>query len=206
MRSSTSRTAISRANRRYEELLDGINAYVFETDFNSGEMLYMNVRTRQIIGPTARSDQALLDHVHPEDRHLAIETALRARETGQPVTTEVRVLEFANRCAVVLSSPWKDRGVTIHPRVSIGIAVTHGTETEGETLLRQADTAMYECKRTWADHVVYDAALERLNIERLALLRDDAVSTPMRSRIGDRFPSDLQAGDLAAEEIVEEPK
>lgn len=326
------------ANRRYEELLDGINAYVFETDFDSGEMLYMNVRTRQIIGPTARSDQALLDHVHPEDRHLAIETALRARETGQPVTTEVRVLsptetcyvemrttvstkgsrrrvrtvlidvsdrkraefelahravhdpltdlpnrallgermlaalcpanevpttnalllldlnnfkrvndalghasgdqllielanrlvriadpddtvarlggdefavlmpradyvhalEFANRCAVVLSSPWKDRGVTIHPRVSIGIAVTHGTDTDGETLLRQADTAMYECKRTGADHVVYDAALERLNIERLGLLRDDVVSTPMRGRIGDRL--------LPAEEVVEEPK
>ena len=324
------------ANRRYEELLDGINAFVFETDFDSGEMLYMNQRTRQMVGPAARSDRALLDLVHPDDRHLAIETALRARETGQPVTTEVRVLssadtcyvemrttvstkgtrrrvrtvlidvsdrkraelelahravhdpltdlpnrallgermlqalcpetdlpttnvlllldlnnfkrvndalghasgdlllieladrlrriadpddtvarlggdefavlmpraghahalEFAHRCAVVLSAPWKDRGVTIDPRVSIGIAVAHGSDTDGETLLRQADTAMYECKRTRAEHVMYDVALERLNIERLSLLRDEAKPGPRRARFGDRLTRDLQVGEL----------
>ena len=84
------------ANRRYEELLDGINAYVFETDFHSGEMLYMNQRTRQIVGPGAHSDQPLFDLVHPDDRHLATETALKARQSGQPVTTEVREYELKN--------------------------------------------------------------------------------------------------------------
>ncbi len=80
------------ANRRYEELLDGINAYVVETDFDTGQMLYMNERIRQIIGREARSDRALLDLVHPDDRHLATEAARTARETGEPVTTEVRVM------------------------------------------------------------------------------------------------------------------
>ncbi len=288
------------ATRRYEELLDGINAYVVETDFDTGKMLYMNQRIRQIIGPHARSDQALLELVVPEDRHLATAAAQTARETGEPVTTEVRVmsgcdtnyvelrttvstkgnhrrvrtvmidvsdrkraelelahravhdpltdlpnrallserliaalrpstaptgdapannalllldlnnfkrvndalghasgdqllielgsrlqriadpedtvarlggdefavlmpradeaqaLEFAHRCAIVLAAPWKDRGVTINPRVSIGIALAQSTDTDGEAMLRQADTAMYECKRRGADHVVYD--------------------------------------------------
>jgi diguanylate cyclase (GGDEF)-like protein/PAS domain S-box-containing protein len=327
------------ANRRYEELLDGINAYVFETDFHSGAMLYMNRRTRQMVGADARSDQPLLDLVHPDDRHLAAETASTARKTGRPVTTEVRVLsgedicyvemrttvstkgtrrrvrtvlidvsdrkraelelahravhdpltdlpnrallrerlesalcptadtgtpnslllldlnnfkrvndalghasgdhllvelanrlqriadpddtvarlggdefavlmpradsghalEFAHRCAVILSAPWKERGVTINPRVSIGIALAEGA-ADGETLLREADTAMYECKRRGADYVVYDAGLERLNIERLRLL-SDPIAQPLRNRISDRLPADL---DLGGSELVEE--
>lgn len=311
------------ANRRYEELLDGINAFVIETDLHSGEMLYMNRRTRQIVGSAARSDRALLDLVHPDDRHLAIETAVRARETGEPVTTEVRVLDagetwyvemrttvstkgsrrrvrtvlidvsdrkraelelahravhdpltdlpnrvllherlsatlgtaagaaasgavllldldnfkhvndalghasgdellieisnrlrrsagpndtvarlggdefailmpaadranalaLADRCASALSEPWTDRGVTIVPRVSIGVALAQGEPTDGDILLRRADTAMYECKRTGADHVVYDFSLERLNVERLRLLAGDRPARAFRSTI-----------------------
>ena len=329
------------ANRRYEELLDGINAYVFETDFHSGEMLYMNERTRQIIGPAARSDQALLDLVDPDDRHLAVDAVLRAKETGHPVTTEVRVLsgadtcyvelrttvstkgsrrrvrtvlidvsdrkrtelelahravhdpltdlpnralladrmrtalcpeaapcsnalllldlnnfkrvndalghasgdlllieladrlrriadredtvarlggdefailmpradesqalEFANRCAIVLSSPWRSRGATINPKVSIGIVVSSdGGGVDGEALLQKADTAMYECKRTGADHVVYGAGLEALNAQRQSLLDGDARPAPLRNRIGDRLP-----GELRGSELVEKSK
>lgn len=308
------------ANRRYEELLDGINAYVFETDFHSGEMLYMNERTRQIIGPSARSDQALLDLVDPDDRQLAVDAVLCAKETGCPVTTEVRVmsgadtcyvelrttvstkgnrrrvrtvlidvsdrkrtelelahrgvhdaltdlpnrallgdrmrsalcsgacqgsnalllldlnnfkrvndalghasgdlllieladrlrriadqedtvarlggdefavlmpradeaqaLDFANRCSIVLSAPWKSRSVTINPKVSIGIAVSRDGDVDGETLLHQADTAMYECKRTGADHVVYGTNLEALNDQRLCLLNGEATPGLLRN-------------------------
>ena len=80
------------ANRRYEELLDGINAFVFETDLHTGEVLYMNQRTRQIVGSAARSDRTLLELVHPDDRHLAVEAAQWARKTGKPATAEVRVI------------------------------------------------------------------------------------------------------------------
>jgi diguanylate cyclase (GGDEF)-like protein/PAS domain S-box-containing protein len=326
------------ANRRYEELLDGINAYVFETDFHSGEMLYMNERTRQIIGSTARSDQALLELVHPDDRHLAVEAAMQAKETGHPVTTEVRVLsgadtchvelrttvstkgsrrrvrtvlidvsdrkraelelahramhdpltdlpnralmaeriasalctdatrcanalllldlnnfkrvndalghasgdlllveladrlrritdphdtvarlggdefavlmprageaqalEFANRCAIVLSAPWRNRGIVIHPKVSIGVAVSDAPDINGEALLNQADTAMYECKRTGADHVVYETGLEALNAQRLCLLNGDAARIAFRNRIGDRLPDELRGSELVEE-------
>jgi diguanylate cyclase (GGDEF)-like protein/PAS domain S-box-containing protein len=327
------------ANRRYEELLDGINAFVFESDLKSGKMLYMNRRTRQIVGSAARADRSLLDLVHLDDRRLAIDSARRARATGEPVTTEVRVfwggemsyvemrttvsakgsrrrvrtvlidvsdrkfaelelahravhdpltdlpnrallgerlssaldddsratgavlmldlnnfkrvndalghasgdlllvevadrlrliarptdtvarlggdefavlmpsadrgdaLAFADRCAAALSQPWSDRGVTITPKVSIGVALAQGDGAAGETLLRRADTAMYECKRTGGDRVVYDVTLECLNVERLRLLTDDADTGALRNRIGDRLGSAVRSGEL-----VEEPE
>lgn len=47
----------------------------------------------------------------------------------------------------------------VHVKVSIGIAVSSGRDTNAQTLLRQADRAMYEAKRTQSGHVVYTAAL-----------------------------------------------
>ena len=328
-----------RANRRYEELLDGINAYVVETDLHSGEVLYMNQRTREIVGSSTQSDQALLDLVHPDDRHLAVEATLFARETGQPVTSEMRVLwrhemvylemrttvsakgsqrrvrtvlidvsdrkraelelahralhdpltdlpnrtlfserlsstlgssadaaangavllldlnnfkrvndalghasgdlllveiadrlrrirnqsdtiarlggdefavlmplatcsdalTFADRCGAVLAEPWSNRGVVISPTVSIGVALADGDGVDGETLLHRADMAMYECKRTRGDRVVYDVTLERLTVERLRLLTAPAETG--RRRTDDRPEPDLRPG-----EFVEEPE
>jgi diguanylate cyclase (GGDEF)-like protein len=109
-----------------------------------------------------------------------------------PRADEAQALDFAHRCAIVLSAPWKDRGVTINPRVSIGIAISpsSGDADDGEAMLRQADTAMYECKRKGADHVVYDRTLENLNNERLRLLSRDRIDEPFRRRISDRLDDD----------------
>ena len=63
--------------------------------------------------------------------------------------------------------------------------------------MQHADTAMYECKRTGADHVVYDNALESLNNERLRLLSRDTIAEPLRNRIGDRLP-EIFLGDRRA--------
>ena len=317
------------ANRRYEELLDGINAFVFETDLRTGAVLYMNRRTRKIVGAAAGSDRALLDFVHPDDRHLAVAATQRARQTKQPVTAEVRIswggemayvemrttvstrggqrrvrtviidvsdrkraelelahravhdpltdlpnrallgerlvsqivvtpdappvgavllldldnfkrvndalghasgdlllveiadrlrgvaepgdtvarlggdefamlmpqasrpdaLARADRCATVVSRPWSARGVVITPRVSIGIALAD--DVAGDVLLHRADTAMYECKRTGRDCVLYDASLENLDAERLRLLTEPPDTAAMRNRLSDRPPTDL---------------
>ncbi len=125
------------ANRRYEELLDGINAYVFETDFHSGEMLYMNERTRQIIGPSARTDQALLDLVDPDDRHLAIDAVLHAKETGSAVTTEVRVRSGPGTCYVELRTTVSTKGSRRRVRTVL-IDVSDRKRTELELAHRAA--------------------------------------------------------------------
>lgn len=48
-------------------------------------------------------------------------------------------------------------GQTVQVTVSIGIAVSSGWDTDAETLLRQADLAMYEAKRAGSGHAVYAA-------------------------------------------------
>jgi len=128
-----------------------------------------------------------------------------------PRADEAQALEFAHRCAVVLAAPWKDRGVTINPRVSIGIAIALEADADvdvdaGEIMLQHADTAMYECKRTGADHVVYDSALESLNNERLRLLSRDTIAEPLRNRIGDRLPGDRLSEGRSGLELIEEPE
>jgi hypothetical protein len=66
-------------------------------------------------------------------------------------------------------------------------------------LLHQADTAMYECKRTGADSVVYGAVLEALNAQRLCLLEGNATPGLLRNRIGDRVPAELRGNELVEE-------
>jgi diguanylate cyclase (GGDEF)-like protein len=116
-----------------------------------------------------------------------------------PRADEAQALEFANRCTIVLSAPWRSRGVTISPKVSIGIAISSDGDVDGDALLHQADTAMYECKRTGADCVVYGAVLESLNTQRLCLLEGDATPGLLRNRIGDRLSTALGGNELVEE-------
>ena len=110
-----------------------------------------------------------------------------------PLATSSDALEFADRCAAALAKPWSDREVVISPTVSIGIALADGDGVDGQALLHRADMAMYECKRTRGDRVVYDVTLERLTVERLRLLTTPAEDGRRRSA--------LRAG-----EFVEEPE
>ena len=153
---------------------------------------------------------------HASGDLLLVEVANRLRLIARPTDTVARLggdefavlmpsadrcdaLAFADRCAAALSQPWSDRGVTITPKVSIGVALAQGDGAAGETLLRRADTAMYECKRTGGDHVVYDVTLEPLNVERLRLLTDEADTGALRNRIGDRLGSGVRPGELLEE-------
>lgn len=67
---------------------------------------------------------------------------------GLPPQVPVRVRRIADRLVRALSRPVElgDHVVTLG--ASVGVAVTESAAQEPETLLRQADTAMYEAKRT----------------------------------------------------------
>jgi diguanylate cyclase (GGDEF)-like protein len=50
---------------------------------------------------------------------------------------------------------------TIVPKLSMGVTLYSGDGADGETLIRQADRAMYEAKRSGGNCIRFDAALEQ---------------------------------------------
>jgi diguanylate cyclase (GGDEF)-like protein/PAS domain S-box-containing protein len=79
------------AHHRYEELLDGINAFVVESDVATGKVLYMNRRAREMLGGWQSSERSLLGFLHPDDRDAAIARTREAQESGKPANFEVRI-------------------------------------------------------------------------------------------------------------------
>jgi diguanylate cyclase (GGDEF)-like protein/PAS domain S-box-containing protein len=79
------------ANARFEELLDGLNAFVIENDVNTGRVLYMNHKARELLGGFKRGDGDMLSFVHPDDRQRVIEEVQRARKAARSTTFELRV-------------------------------------------------------------------------------------------------------------------
>ena len=65
-----------------------------------------------------------------------------------------------------------------------------GDGDDGETMLRHADTAMYECKRTRRRSRRLRPRAESLHTERLRLLSRDRVAEPFKRRITDRSSDD----------------
>ncbi len=85
------------------------------------------------------------------------------------------VSEWARRIGAVLQRPFFNEGLAIQVNGSIGIAFAPDHGTDGETLLRRADVAMYEAKSGGSSFEVYDPQRDRYSTRRLALageLRD----------------------------------
>ena len=85
------------------------------------------------------------------------------------------VSEWARRIGALLQRPFINEGLAIQVSGSIGIAVAPDHGTDGPTLLRRADVAMYEAKAGGSTFEVYDTQRDRYSTRRLALageLRD----------------------------------
>ncbi len=85
------------------------------------------------------------------------------------------VSDWARRIGAVLQRPFINEGLAIQVNGSIGIAFAPDHGTDGETLLRRADVAMYEAKAGGSSFEVYDPQRDRYSTRRLALageLRD----------------------------------
>jgi diguanylate cyclase (GGDEF)-like protein len=81
-----------------------------------------------------------------------------------------QVEEVAERLLEMLADPIVVDNREVAVNASIGIAVAAGDETDGRALLRNADLAMYEAKRSGgARFVVYRAEMHRTTVERLDL-------------------------------------
>ncbi|HUG74786.1 MAG TPA: EAL domain-containing protein [Acidimicrobiia bacterium] len=75
----------------------------------------------------------------------------------------------ARRFADAVQRPLITEGLTLQVTASIGIALAPEHGTESSALLRHAEVAMYEAKRTVAAIEVYDTQHDRYSTRRLAL-------------------------------------
>ncbi len=85
------------------------------------------------------------------------------------------VSDWARRVGSLLQRPFFNEGLSIQVTGSIGIAMAPDHGSDGATLLRRADVAMYEAKAGGSSFEVYDPQRDRYSTRRLALageLRD----------------------------------
>lgn len=108
--------------------------------------------------------QALADRLRRclEDRHIMArlggdEFTLLCRD----VAGEEEVSEIANRIARVLDEPFRLKGCEFHMTASIGIAMYPGDGTDGDTLMRHADIAMYYAKNQGGSYQFYRPGMNR---------------------------------------------
>jgi diguanylate cyclase (GGDEF)-like protein len=88
---------------------------------------------------------------------------------------EQQALEFAERTRLVLHVPFVVRGAEIPVAASIGVSTHDPVESrsEAESLLRDADTAMYQAKARGGDTVVcFDSSMRERVAQRLMLERE----------------------------------
>jgi diguanylate cyclase (GGDEF)-like protein len=97
-----------------------------------------------------------------------------------PVESEEDLVAMAHDLSLALSGPCVLDGVSVTVGASIGVAVSRPDGATTGELLRCADVAMYEAKRTGATVSAYRAAADPNSRDRLALL--DA----LRDAINDR--------------------
>jgi diguanylate cyclase (GGDEF)-like protein/PAS domain S-box-containing protein len=85
------------------------------------------------------------------------------------VRDDVQAIRIAERlhAALVVPMPVRNRQLVVTP--SIGVTTTTSVRAAPEELLREADLAMYQAKRHRRRWALYDEALHRLALERLAV-------------------------------------
>ncbi|HUX86105.1 MAG TPA: EAL domain-containing protein [Chloroflexota bacterium] len=89
-----------------------------------------------------------------------------------PNTDEISAATIASRILSAQEKPFVVEGNTLHIGTSIGIALFPGHGTTADALLRYADVAMYEAKRSQAGYRVYAPDQDRHAPSRLALLSE----------------------------------
>ncbi|MCU1656920.1 MAG: GGDEF-domain containing protein [Pseudonocardiales bacterium] len=83
---------------------------------------------------------------------------------------ESEVRAIAGRIRESLVEPIELRGLMLDVELSIGIAICPDHGTDGDTLLRHADVAMYVAKESRAGIETYSAECDRNSIDQLGLL------------------------------------
>jgi diguanylate cyclase (GGDEF)-like protein/PAS domain S-box-containing protein len=81
--------------------------------------------------------------------------------------------EIATRVLKVLIEPFSVAGVHIQQHASIGVVVWDATSTDCEQIVRNADVALYEAKRTGKSrHVVFTSGMQQQAVTRFELVQE----------------------------------
>jgi diguanylate cyclase (GGDEF)-like protein/PAS domain S-box-containing protein len=81
--------------------------------------------------------------------------------------------EIATRVLNVLTEPFSVAGVHIQQHASIGVVVWDATSTDCEQIVRNADVALYEAKRTGKGrHVVFTSGMQQQAVTRFELVQE----------------------------------
>jgi diguanylate cyclase (GGDEF)-like protein/PAS domain S-box-containing protein len=92
----------------------------------------------------------------------------------------LKALESADRVVTALRQSFEVGGMRLEIGASIGVSVFPDHGADSHQLLRSADVAMYEAKRSGAGVVVYDPSFDEHTPERLAIVQD--LGEAIRSR------------------------
>jgi diguanylate cyclase (GGDEF)-like protein/PAS domain S-box-containing protein len=65
---------------------------------------------------------------------------------GEEIETDEEALALAERVVQTLKEPFQVGGVEVSMPASVGVSITHDAETDPESMLREADVAMYRAK------------------------------------------------------------
>jgi diguanylate cyclase (GGDEF)-like protein len=76
---------------RFQALLDGLHAYVYEIDLDTKKVLYCNKQTVDLIGPVNVIDD-LLRFIHPDDLNLVSRAMERGQLNRSAASFELRVI------------------------------------------------------------------------------------------------------------------
>jgi diguanylate cyclase (GGDEF)-like protein len=111
-------------------------------------------------------------------------------------------VDWARKIGQALHRPFLNEGLAIQVSGSIGIAMAPDHGTDGTTLLRRADVAMYEAKSVGSSFEVYDPHQDQYSTRRLAMaaeLRDAldqgsiAINYQPQARLSDGTPVGIEA-------------
>ena len=110
--------------------------------------------------------------VRPRDRHRRAPGRRRVRDpaAGHRVVDDAR--RVGEAILRVLEAPMTLEGHVVDIRASIGVATCPEHGNESSKLLRRADVAMYEAKRSNRGIAVWDDRYDQHSVERLSLMSD----------------------------------